>query len=601
MIFETGAQDRYSNIFPRPFFEEYGEDFYTPQKKYNTKDCYEFFCENKDGGEDIKIEKNKDFKREEYSINVNASGVKICFSEDAGLFYAFSSLGQLLNEGGGKIRYANIHDKPQFAHRGYMFDMSRGRKPKPETIYKIIDYISGLKYNELQLYMEDFCFKFKGFERYTDGFDCLCAEDIKKIDKYCRDRFIELVPCMNGFGHMGTWLAQEEFADLEVTDGKEKTDTINILNPRAFELIDKIYESVLPNFSSGRVHIGLDEALGLGKYQLEEACREKGSENVFMEWLLKLSELCREKYNKNVMFWADMVINHPACFERIPDNAVPVEWDYECISMQFVEKRCESLQKSGKSYYVAPSTHAILSNTGRFDEAVFNIRAMAECGQKFGADGFLLTDWGDGGHQHNFVWSYVPIAVAAEYAWNVGYKQHGGWKKTYFVYNAQQYVDRYVFGAKISGDMCKLANYYLLEPEREACGSMSAMMMALPLGECIKKDFFDLRQTGDVYMFSNVINYVNTMLARIEEKEFDEIQKREIAVNAKMTVLGAEYMIVRLEKCVSAEKYKELDSLCEWIINERRLLWEMRNYQKGVELYEKMLKERKAELAQFLK
>ena len=601
MIFETGAQDRYANIFPRPFFEEYGENFYTPQKKYNTKDCYEFFCENKDGGEDIKIEKNKDFKREEYSINVNASGVKICFSEDAGLFYAFSSLRQLLNEGGGKIRYANIHDKPQFAHRGYLLDMSRGRKPKPETIYKIIDYISGLKYNELQLYMEDFCFKFKGFERYTDGFDCFCAEDIRKIDKYCRDRFIELVPCVNGFGHMGTWLAQEEFADLEVTDGKEKTDTINILDPRAFELIDKIYEAVLPNFSSGRVHIGLDEALGLGKYQLEEACREKGSENVFMDWLLKLSELCKEKYNKNVMFWADMVINHPACFERIPDNAVPVEWDYECIGMQFVENRCESLQKSVKNYYVAPSTHAILSNTGRFDEAVFNIRAMAECGQKFSADGFLLTDWGDGGHQHNFVWSYVPIAVAAEYAWNVGYKQHGGWKKTYFVYNAQQYVDRYVFGAKISGDMCKLANYYLLEPEREACGSMSAMMMALPLGECIKKDFFDLRQTGDVYMFSNVINYVNTMLARIEEKEFDEIQKREIAVNAKMTVLGAEYMIVRLEKCVSPEKYKEIDSLCEWIINERRILWEMRNYQKGVELYENILKERKAELAQVLK
>ena len=166
------------------------------------------------------------------------------YSSEKGLFYALSSLRRLLDLGGGKIRYAKIYDKPQFAHRGYMLDMSRGRKPKPELIYKIIDFMCGLKLNELQLYMEDFCFKYKGFERYTDGFDCLTGEDIVNIDRYCRDRFIELVPNQNGFGHMGTWLAEEEFSGLEVTDGSEKTDTINILDPRAFELVDRIYEGV---------------------------------------------------------------------------------------------------------------------------------------------------------------------------------------------------------------------------------------------------------------------------------------------------------------------------------------------------------------------
>lgn len=601
MIFKTGEQDKYAMIFPRPFSEEYYDEYYTPKKAYDTSDFYGFYLENKAGSEDISLKTDGMLGEEEYRINVGADGAELVYSSEKGLFYALSSLRQLFDLGGGKIRYAKIYDKPQFAHRGYMLDMSRGRKPKPELIYKIIDFMCGLKLNELQLYMEDFCFKYKGFERYTDGFDCLTGEDIVNIDRYCRDRFIELVPNQNGFGHMGTWLAEEEFSDLEVTGGSEKTDTINILDPRAFELVDRIYEGVLPYFSSRRVHIGLDEAMGLGKYQLEAVCREKGKAKVFTDWLGKLSGLCEKKYGKSVMFWADMIINHPESFGDIPADAVPVEWDYEDISMQLVEQRCRALRECGRSYYIAPSTHNIMSHTGRFDEAVFNIRAMAECGQKFGADGFLLTDWGDGGHQHNFAWSYVKIALAAQYAWNVGYKQHGGWKKSYFVRNAQNYTDKYVFGAQVSADMCKLANYYLLEPERQACGSMIAMMMEQPLGEYIKPDFFDIRETGDVFMFENIIEYVKTFLARIEAKTFDKALKDEIRVNAEMVILGAEYMIAKLNGSITREKYEMLDALCERIIEERRRVWLLCNYEKGVELYEDILKARKAELAEFVK
>ena len=33
-------------------------------------------------------------------------------------------------------------------------------------------------------------------------------EEIKELDEYCLDRFIELVPCQNTLGHMGDWLAR---------------------------------------------------------------------------------------------------------------------------------------------------------------------------------------------------------------------------------------------------------------------------------------------------------------------------------------------------------------------------------------------------------
>ena len=46
--------------------------------------------------------------------------------------------------------------------------------------------------------------------------------------------------------------------------------TLNPLLPESFEFVCNLYESLLPHFSSQYVNIGLDEAYGLGRYQIEE-------------------------------------------------------------------------------------------------------------------------------------------------------------------------------------------------------------------------------------------------------------------------------------------------------------------------------------------
>lgn len=457
-IFQTGRQDRYRMIFPSPSEEVYKDKLYFLKNVYILDDLYQFYCENKTGNSDISIESNQFFEEEEYTLEVNKEGIKITASGDMGFFRAMTSLRQLMNHEKGKaVVFAQIHDKPQFKNRGVMLDISRGRKVKLDFILEIVDYLAGLKYNEFQLYMEDFCFKYDTFPQYTEGYECLSGKDIELIDKYCAERFIELVPNQNGFGHMRSWLDTEEWKHLEVTDGTVKTDTLNILDPGSFELVDKIYGSLLPHFSSKRVHIGLDEAFGLGKFQLEQICKENGESQVFMDWLHKLSELCEKKYGKKVIFWGDMIRDHPEYFEQIPENATPVEWGYEDFYSQFAPKRCEDLQKTGKDYYVAPATATWKCITGRFEMSIFNIRTMAEVGQKYGATGYLLTIWGDGGHPHSFVWELVPTAIAAQYAWNVGVRQQAGWRKTYFVHNAQDYVDQYVLGNSVSRELAKIA------------------------------------------------------------------------------------------------------------------------------------------------
>jgi hypothetical protein len=55
---------------------------------------------------------------------------------------------------------------------------------------------------------------------------------------------------------------------------------------------------------------------------------------------------------------------------------------------------------------------------GRHDKALANLRAAARAGKKFGAIGYLITDWGDGGHPQPLAVSWPMLLAGAALAWN---------------------------------------------------------------------------------------------------------------------------------------------------------------------------------------
>jgi hypothetical protein len=54
---------------------------------------------------------------------------------------------------------------------------------------------------------------------------------------------------------------------------------------------------------------------------------------------------------------------------------------------------------------------------GKHDNALANLRAAAEAGRKHGAAGYLITDWGDGGHPQPLAVSYLPYLAGASLSW----------------------------------------------------------------------------------------------------------------------------------------------------------------------------------------
>jgi hypothetical protein len=70
----------------------------------------------------------------------------------------------------------------------------------------------------------------------------MTAEEILRLDAYCRARFVELVPNQNSFGHFEQWLKHPEYRHLaECPDGFEypwggRSTSGSVLKPNRQEL-----------------------------------------------------------------------------------------------------------------------------------------------------------------------------------------------------------------------------------------------------------------------------------------------------------------------------------------------------------------------------
>ncbi len=582
-------------IFPIPKRQKYTSGTYALSEAYASMSLVELFAAVKAGASEISLCPVEALAKEEYRLSIGETGISLSYCCEEGLFRAVTSLWQLIQSRGAVLPCCEIEDAPDLARRGYMLDISRGRMPKVETFKKVIDYLAALKYNELQIYMEGHVFKFPSFPAYTADFDCLNAEDLKELQSYCKERFIDLVPNQNSFGHMYQWLKKPELSHLSVAPEGKIGGTINPLLPESYELIDRIYGDLLPLHESEYVNVGFDEAGGLGKYQLEEVCEKYGKDNVFMDWLNKIADLCRDKYGKKVQFWSDMINSYPEAFRRIPEGAVVLEWGYEYKSMPRMAQNCVGYKSKGLDFYLCPSCNTHLAFTGRNETTIFNIRASAEIAKQSGAKGLLLTDWGcDCGQPTFLVWSAFPIAFAAQCAWNV--KNGRG-----IVRDTERYVDRTVFGGKnVSELLRRISNYYLLEPDQIDCGTICGQSLQITLKDMSFRGIFDLRTRPYPFYFNNVIDYVQSVLSDFEKVEIDPFLSRQITLNARMVIFSATLCKLRLGEMPDAEGIRALIFEADAIEKEFLLLWNAENYAHGSEEFLSQLRGRREELCSLI-
>lgn len=361
------------------------------------------------------------FFEQGYELEIGSTGIRAEAGELPGLFYAACTLAQLLELYGENLPCLRIADWPDFAARGVMMDISRDKVPAMHTLYDLIDLLAGWKINQIQLYTEH-TFAYRRHPQAWAQASPLTGQEIMDLDAYCQERFIELVPNQNSFGHLHRWLEQPAYAGLaEVLDGFdapwgriEGSFSLCPTDPSSLEFISGLYDELLPHFSSQMVNVGCDETFDLGQGRSKEACQQRGPGSVYLEFLTEIYRNLKAR-GRTMQFWGDIVTQHPELIPYLPRDLVALEWGYEW-DHPFAENTAR-YAAAGIPFYVCPGTSSWCSLAGRTANALANLLSAAENGLKNGAAGYLITDWGDNGHWQFLPASWLGFAAGAAYAW----------------------------------------------------------------------------------------------------------------------------------------------------------------------------------------
>ena len=305
---------------------------------------------------------------------------------------------------------------------GYQLDVSRCKVPTMETLYRIVDIVSKLGYNHFELYTEH-AFAYKGHETVWCEASPMTPEEVRNLDGYCHARGIELVPNQNSFGHLEHWLCHPGYNDLaDHPQGGFRVErwggftgkrpaTLNPVDPKSLQLVAGLYDQLFPCFRSKLVNVGCDETIELEDSSFAgrsgEAVRERGSARVYLDFLRKIYAEVKSR-NHTMMFWGDIVLHHPELIPEIPADAICLNWGYEANHP--FEKECGALAAAGRKFVVCPGTSAWGSLFGRVKNMAGNIDNAVAAGKRHGAYGYLLADWGDGGHPQPWIVS-LPALV----------------------------------------------------------------------------------------------------------------------------------------------------------------------------------------------
>ncbi|MDG5816844.1 family 20 glycosylhydrolase [Chitinispirillales bacterium ANBcel5] len=367
---------------------------------------------------------DEDSADEKYLLRINGNGIRIEAKSPKALFRAVQTLIQIVKLNGSNVPYVEIEDYPDFMVRGFYHDVTRGKVPTLKTLKLLVDTLAFYKYNHLQLYVEH-TFAFNAIPELWVDKDPLTADEILELDKYCKNKYIDLVPSLSTFGHLYELLRLKRFEHLNELDIKGsyfKHDlwdrmahyTINCSSSESFSVIKTMIEEYLPLFSSPYFNICCDETFDLGKGKNKNRVDKEGAGKVYVQFVKKIMDVVLAN-GKTPMLWGDIVLKYPEQIDELPKDAIYLNWDYEPDAK---EDSVRTFHNSGVNHFVCPGVQGWSRFSNEINRACENITNMALHGKKYNASGILVTDWGDCGHVNFLANSYHGLAFGASKAWN---------------------------------------------------------------------------------------------------------------------------------------------------------------------------------------
>ena len=390
---------------------------------------------------DYHIDSSLDLNQEGYKLDILKNKISIVAKDEAGLFYAFTTLDQLIEDSKDQninLPMISIKDYPLIKFRPIHIDVKHHLE-KESYYYQLMDHLAQLKINGVILEIED---KLKYKRRPEVGSeDALSIEKWKSISEYAKKRNINISPLVQGLGHASYILKHEQ--NKKLRDDPKSDWAFNPLDPETYKLQFDLYLDAMEATPYGKyLHVGGDEVQTTGRKSGKSALE------LNLIWLNKVSAFA-EKHNRIPVFWDDMLlkqgevyypiydlniseqkvdsiweVNEPKLnkfIKQFPENCIYMRWNYHVTESYGNARAMDWFTNNGLKVMGATAGQTRWTLMPQRESNIDQIRIFADQSIKRNFNGLLLTLWDD--DSPHFELYKRGISAFAEYTW-------GGIKRT---------------------------------------------------------------------------------------------------------------------------------------------------------------------------
>lgn len=383
-----------------------------------------------------RIDGSLDLPKEGYTLHISKNKINIIGKDKVGLFYAFMTLEQLLEDASEQnvfLPQCNIKDFPLLSYRAIHLDVKHHLE-KTDYYYKLFDKLAKYKINSVLVEMED---KLK-YKRQPEvgSADALSIEEWIKLSNYAKERNIEISPLIQGLGHVSFVLKHDKYKDLR--DDPKSDWAFNPLDSKTYDVQFDLYLDAIEATPHGKyLHIGGDEVHTTG--------RNSGKSPLELQ-LIWLNKVCKfaEEHDRIPIFWDDMPLKQAGVYkamfdekltekevdeiwekneyklaeflDQFPKNCIYMRWNYDSSQAIGNGKAMEWFRNNGMQVMGATAGQTRWVLMPQNESNMDNIKAFAVSSIKNGLKGLLLTLWDD--DSPHFELYNRGIIAFAEYTWS---------------------------------------------------------------------------------------------------------------------------------------------------------------------------------------
>lgn len=326
-----------------------------------------------------------------------------------------------------------VTQSPTFKTNGAMMDMSRNAVMNVKTVKLMLRKLALMGMNTFMLYTED-TYEIEGREYFGHLRGRYTCNEIRELDAYALALGIELIPCIQMLGHLGTFLS-----NLSAAPVKDTARVLLVGADETYRLIDDMLKTVSKTFSSKKIHIGMDETKDVGRGRYLDKNGYRDHREIYFEHLVKVAGMIKS-YGLKPMMWSDMffrmygeglpgyrdydprVVLPDDIATRVPQGVRQVFWDYYSPDKEFYSVNIDKHKLLGDDTIFAGGVWCWSGFAVQYSRSIRNsVPALIACKEQ-GIKDIFATVWHNGS-ECNLIMSLAGLALYADFDYTGEYNE----------------------------------------------------------------------------------------------------------------------------------------------------------------------------------